>query len=169
MSGLIDKTIWFWKVKTAIILIRTLTRYDAWVLSVAFSHDKCVVSGSKNCKIRIWNIEQDKMMHDLFILKEHDVEIDSVTFSSNDKHLILESDNHKVVIWNTCLGILVAGLFYYHLIYFYTVLISIDSRYVVAGIGDDTASIGHRIEENGWWTFLRTQKLALIYLLLLTW
>ena len=36
---------------------------------------------------------------------------------------------------------LVAGLFYCHLRYFYTVLILIDSRYVIAGTVDDTVQV----------------------------
>ena len=61
-------------------------------------------------------------------------------FSSDNKHLISGSDNHKV-IWNVCSGMSVAGLFYCHSRYFYTILISIDSKYVVAGTGDDAMQV----------------------------
>ena len=39
-------------------------------------------------------------MHNSHILVEHDSEIDSVTFSSNNKHLISGLDDCKVIIWN---------------------------------------------------------------------
>ena len=108
-----------------------------WDLSVAFSYDdKYVASGSRNSEIRIWDVEQGRTMHDSPVLRGHDVEINSVTFSSNDEHLILGSDDHKV-IWNVHSDASVAGLFYCHSRYFYTILISIDSKYVIAGTGDD--------------------------------
>ena len=62
-------------------------------------------------------------------------------FSSNNKHLISESDDYKVVIWNVCLGMLVVGPFYCHLRYFCTVPILIDSRYIIAGTVDDTVQV----------------------------
>ena len=54
------------------MLIGTLTRHDDWVPYIAFSHDdKYVISGSRDGKIRIWNVEQDEMTHDSCILGEH--------------------------------------------------------------------------------------------------
>ena len=106
-----------------------------------FSYDnKYVASGSRDGKIRIWDVEQDRTTHDSPVLGGHDTEIDSVTFSSDDKHLILGLDDHKV-IWNVCSGALVAGPFYCHSRYFYTIPISIDSKYVVAGTGDDAVQV----------------------------
>ena len=58
------------------------------------------MSGSRDGEIRIWNVEQGGMTHNSRVLGEHDSEIDSVTFSSNDEHLISGLDDHKVVIWN---------------------------------------------------------------------
>ena len=80
-------------------------------------------------------------MHDLHVLGEHDTEIDLVTFSSDNKHLILGSDDYKVVIWNVRSGTPIVGLFYCHLRYFCTVLILINGKYVVAGTGDDAVQV----------------------------
>ena len=79
-------------------------------------------------------------MHNSPVLGGHDAEIDSVMFSSDDKHLISGLDDHKV-IWNVHSGTLVVRPFYCHLRYFYTILILIDSKYVVAGTGDDTVQV----------------------------
>ena len=80
------------------------------------------------------------MIHNSPVLGGHDAEIDSVTFSSDDEHLISGSDDHKV-IWNVRSGVSVVGPFYCHSRYFYTILISIDSKYVVAGTGDDAVRV----------------------------
>ena len=76
-------------------------------------------------------------MYDSCVLREHDTEINSVMFSSDDKYLILGSDDHKVVIWNVHSDVLIAGLFYYYLRYFCTIPILIDGKYIIAGTGDD--------------------------------
>ena len=81
------------------MLIETLNRYKDWVSSVVFSHNnKYVTSGSRDGKIRIWNVEQGGRMHNSHVLGEHDTEINSVMFSSDNKHLISGSDDYKVVI-----------------------------------------------------------------------
>ena len=138
VSGSVDETIRFWEVDMGTMLIRTLTGHDDWVPTVAFSRDdKYVASGSRDGEIRIWNVEQGGTMHNSRVLGEHDSEIDSVMFSSNDEHLISGSDDRKVVIWNVHSGVLIAGLFYYYLRYFYTIPILIDGKYIIAGTGDD--------------------------------
>ena len=64
-----------------------------------------------------------------------------MTFSSNDEHLISGSGGNKVVICDVHSGVLVVGLFYFHPRYFCTVLVMIDSRYIIAGTGDDTVQV----------------------------
>ena len=81
------------------------------------------------------------MTHDLPIFGGHDAEIDSVMFFSNDKYLILGLDDYKVFIWNVYSGVLVVGPFYCHLRYFYTIPILINSKYIVAGTGDDAVQV----------------------------
>ena len=67
------------------MLIETLTGHNNWVLYIAFSHNnKYVASGSRDSKIRIWNVEQDKTMHNLYVIREYNAEIDLVMFSSNN-------------------------------------------------------------------------------------
>ena len=99
------------------------------------------MSGLRDGKIRIWNVEQGGMTHDLPIFGGHDAEIDSVMFFSNDKYLILGLDDYKVFIWNVYSGVLVVGPFYCHLRYFYTIPILINSKYIVAGTGDDAVQV----------------------------
>ena len=99
------------------------------------------MSGSRDGKIRIWDVEQGRTTHNSPVLGGHDAEIDSVTFSSDDEHLISGSRDNKVVVRNVRLGVLVAGPFYCQPRYFCTVPMSIDSKSVVAGTGDDAVRV----------------------------
>ena len=69
--------------------------------------------------------------------EDYRMQIVSVTFSSDDEHLISGSYDDKVVIWNVHSDVLIAGLFYCYLRYFCTVSILIDGKYIIAGTGDD--------------------------------
>ena len=124
------------------MFIGTFTGHKNWVLSVMFSHDdKYVTSGLRDSEIRIWNVEQGGTMYNSCVLRGHDTEIDSVMFSSDNGHLILGLDNHKVIVWNVCSGMPIVGPFYCYSRYFYTILILIDSKYIIAGTGDDTVKV----------------------------
>ena len=81
------------------MFIGTFTGHKNWVLSVMFSHDdKYVTSGLRDSEIRIWNVEQGGTMYNSCVLRGHDIEIDSVMFSSDNGHLILRLDDHKVIV-----------------------------------------------------------------------
>jgi WD40 repeat protein len=73
------------------------------VYSVAFSSDGSrIVSGSKDCTVRIWDAVSDMV---LYTLEGHTDWVRSVAFSSEGLHIVSGSDDRTVRIWDAISGV----------------------------------------------------------------
>ncbi|EDQ98298.1 uncharacterized protein LACBIDRAFT_398844 [Laccaria bicolor S238N-H82] len=80
-----------------------LSGHIASIQSVALSPDgRCVVSGSCDRTIRIWDAETGKPVGEPF--REHTDEINSVAFSPDGRRIVSGSDDKTIRIWDVEMG-----------------------------------------------------------------
>ncbi|MHC4439324.1 MAG: protein kinase domain-containing protein, partial [Planctomycetota bacterium] len=116
----------------------TLRGRDDWVSSVAFSPDgKCIVSGSKDSTIKIWDVETRA---ELMTLIGHKDGVGSVAFSPDGKRMVSGSDDKTVKIWDVATGneLMALGR---HGQRISEVAFSPDGKRIISGSADNTIKV----------------------------
>ena len=99
-SASLDSTVNVWDL-TNYSLAVTLTGHKDEVWTVKFSHcGKILASGSKDSKILLWDFQSFPHISLLSTLSSHSKGIQSLTFTSDDKHLISCSDDLSIQVFN---------------------------------------------------------------------
>ncbi|KIJ55996.1 hypothetical protein M422DRAFT_78458, partial [Sphaerobolus stellatus SS14] len=110
------------------------------VQSVAFSPDgKCIVSGSDNKTIQIWDAETGENVGEP--LEGHTGGVVSVAFSPDGKHIVSGSYDKTIRIWNAETGKSVGGPLEGHTGGVGSVAFSPDGKHIVSGSSDNTIRI----------------------------
>ena len=110
------------------------------VSSVAFSpNGRRVVSGSRDCTIRIWDTGTGELIAGPF--EGHTYAVWAVAFSPDGTRVVSGSEDHTIRMWDTKAGELVAGPFEGHTYAVLSVAFSPDGRRVVSGSRDRTIRI----------------------------
>ena len=121
-------------------LINVLTGHTGSVWSIAISPvGKCVVSGSSDGTICIWDAETGKRM--LAPFKGHTDKVWSVGFSPDGKQVISGSADKTICIWDANTGKMVLPPLQGHTDWVGSVAFSPDGKHVVSGSCDKTIRI----------------------------
>ena len=111
-----------------------------YVNSVAMSPDgQCIVSGSVDGGVRVWNAMTGEIAAGPFI--GHTDYVRSVAFSPDGQWIISGSDDQTICVWNAMTGELVAGPYTGHTDWVRSVAFSPDGQHIVSGSDDQTIRV----------------------------
>ncbi|KJA23446.1 hypothetical protein HYPSUDRAFT_137751 [Hypholoma sublateritium FD-334 SS-4] len=120
--------------------IYVLHEHTDTVCSIACSPDgKCIVSGSVDATIQLWDVETGKQFKQP--LRGHTNLVFSVTFSHNSKHIVSGSGDQTVRIWDVEAGTQVGTPFQGHRNSVRCVAFSPDHKHFVSGSDDKTVRL----------------------------
>lgn len=99
-SASLDSTVNVWDLTTYSLAV-TLTGHKDEVWTVKFSHcGKILASGSKDSTILLWDFQSFPCISLQSTLTSHSQGIQSLTFTSDDEHLISSSDDLSIQVFN---------------------------------------------------------------------
>lgn len=99
------------------------------------SDNRFIVSGSKDCTIRVWANYQQK-----FVFQGHTSEVNSLAITSDDKFIVSGSSDNTVLVWNLQeMGL--EAVFLGHTSEVRSVAITGEDKFVVSGSADGTLII----------------------------
>ena len=103
-----------------------------------FSHDgKFLISSHSDRKVRVWDIEQKKMLYRLPKFSQYITEVD---FAPDGKHFLVATREHETTVWSMKDGKQIAIL-EGHADFIKCARFSPDSRHVITGSWDKTAKL----------------------------
>src|SRR5258706_314471 len=116
------------------------TGHTGFIQSVCYSPDgTCVVSGSYDKKIRIWDAESGTVVGNP--LKGHTAWVLSVAYSPDGRYIISGSDDSTIRIWDAETGTAVGNPLEGHAGVVWSVAYSPDGRHIISGSDDSTIRI----------------------------
>ncbi|KIM21762.1 hypothetical protein M408DRAFT_324867 [Serendipita vermifera MAFF 305830] len=117
-----------------------LMGHTDYVNCVAFSPDgRCIVSGSRDTTIRVWDAETGEVVTGPF--KGHTDSVNSVEFSPDGRRIVSGSQDATIRVWDTETGELVAGPFKWRTHSVSCVAFSPNGRCIVSGSRDWTVRV----------------------------
>ena len=117
-----------------------LLGHTDWVWSVAFSSDgKRIVSGSRDCTIRVWNADSGEVISGPF--EGHTEWVSSVAFSPDGKHIVSGSGDDTIYVWDADSGEVISGPLKSHTSMVSSVAFSPDGKRIVSGSYDHTIRV----------------------------
>lgn len=123
-------------------------RVGSRVFCVAFSSDdRCIVSGSWDESVQVWDASMGKMLK---VLEGHTSYVHSVAFSSDDRHIVSGSSDQLVRVWDASTGKMLKVLVG-HTNGVLSVAFSSDDRHIVSSSEDKSvwvwdASMGEMLK-----------------------
>ena len=119
-------------------LVRTFSGHEEGVTTIAVtSDDKYIVSGSKDCTIRIWDLDTGEQIR---VLQGHENSVNALALTSDDMYIISGSSDDTLRIWNLETGEQIHVL-QGHENSVYAIAVTSDDRYIVSGSKDCTIRI----------------------------
>ncbi|CAE6431748.1 unnamed protein product [Rhizoctonia solani] len=121
-------------------LLGPLEGHTDWVYSVAFSPEGTrVVSGSKDCTVRIWNAHTGTLIGEPLV--GHSDAVFSIAFSPDGTRIVSGSRDKTIRMWDAYTGKTVLGPLQGHLDWVSAVSVSPDGTRIVSGSRDLTIRV----------------------------
>jgi WD40 repeat protein len=118
----------------------TMRGHTDKVYCATFSPDgKCIVSGSKDRTVRVWDAQTGNLT--LGPLRMHTHSVWCVAFSPNSRQIASGSKDNSILVWDALTGETVAGPFKGHTSMVRSVSFSPDSSKIISGSYDKTVQI----------------------------
>jgi WD40 repeat protein len=115
-------------------------RYTSLVYGAAFSPDgKYIVSGSRDCKIIVWDAQTGKPI--LRPPKKHDDFVSCVTFSPDGRRIASGSWDRTILVWDSLTGKVVTRPFKGHNHVIGCISFSHDGKWIASGSWDKTIRV----------------------------
>lgn len=119
----------------------TLKGHKDEVTSLAVSADgRCIVSGSKDHTVRLWDRSNKKHIVSK-VLNSHSDSVSSVSISADGRWIVSGSHDYTVRIWDTCSSPISNAVLYEHKSRVNSVCISGNGRWIVSGSDDYTVRL----------------------------